>query len=120
MTKSFKLTYLLHSDTLLGEGIYVNERGLMSLCASFVKKVRGDIPDNITVVISDGLMLDSQEVELLHEGFYRWTWRVSSWPNFYHNGMFGPAEDAINSFFPDARCDGLDGTRLVWIKIQAS
>lgn len=111
MTKSFNL----HKDD--GDWLYKAEVKILSICTDFVKQCYGSAPNKITITASTEEITDAIKILVQKHGFYRWSWTNKYWQGS-GGGMYGYVEDQLNKLFPDAREDGKDEPKEVWIKFS--
>jgi hypothetical protein len=107
------------------DGVYClgNEK---MLCHDFVCLVGGrkeidTIEDEIRVTVSDNLLEGALVLWVRKEGYYRWSWTFDDGYCLFYNQTFGVyqgVEEVLKDFFPDAREDGLDKARRLWIAID--
>jgi hypothetical protein len=83
------------------------------LCGSFVHGLIGQIPQDITVEVSDNPSPTGFEVQVSRLGYYRWNWRHRQ----FWSGMYPAAEEIAAKFFPDMSTNGADAGSL-WINIH--
>jgi hypothetical protein len=108
MTKSFHL----HKNA--DDWWYKVEIKVLAICSGFVKKCYGSTPDKITVTLYTEEIENATKIFVQKHGFYRWEWFSPDWKK--SGGMYGYAEDQLNKLFPDAKEDGFDKPKELWIK----
>jgi hypothetical protein len=98
-------------------GLKVDKKERKVLCPQFVEGILGAKPPAIEVVISDEPMNKALRIAVLKGGYYRWWWRFYDCDQSFF-GMTTFAENALTSFFKDARDDGLEPEHIVWLFIK--
>jgi len=141
MTKTFMLEY--HDGVYSLPGVREKKGELIPiwnrlLCAEFVELAlygyhysRGMInykdgsaiamPAAISVIISNEPIGGAISIGVTKEGYYRWRWRhLTEYYRFFTtwHGYYSDAEEILKDFFPDAREDGLDEEKELWILIE--
>ena len=114
MTKTFQLQWQ--------DGVYCFGKEKM-LCWDFVRLVGGkkEIEDNIKITASTDLIENVFSVWIRKEGYFRWSWVFDDGYCLFYNetfGMYEAVEDVLKDFFPDAKEDGLDDPKRLWILIE--
>ena len=112
MTKTYDLK-------MGGDGTYYSGQR-KALCTSFVSKIVGRTPANITVKLSDTKFDGAWELAATRTGRYRWFAQCCGRP---WEAMWLIAEEELGSFYPLAKDDPPDdgGTELTfWLSISES
>lgn len=95
-----------------------------AMCRAFVEWAThtGTLAREINVTASTDEIPGATKIFVTKQGYYRWNWSDSLYPNrrnplSHHmdGGISTYSEDTLNRFFPDAREDGLDQPRPLWL-----
>ena len=129
MTRTFDLDWINGAYGIRGRverGGEVEDRWEKMLCWEFVQQITGigEVPDKIRVTASDDPIESYRDkVEILfirRVGYYRWDWAWDNGKMIIKGiaGMYKGVEEILQDFFPDAREDGLDEWKRIWIRIE--
>jgi len=104
------------------KGVYYLGKERM-LCWNFVQLVgnKKEIEDNITVIASTEPIEGAHILWIRKEGYYRWSWTFDDGYCLFYNetyGIYEGVEEVLKDFFPDARENGLDEAKRLWILIK--
>ena len=122
MTRTIELT--------LRDNVYVNKDTEKVLCGEFVRLLIQKTPDSILVTASTEPISGAAEIGVMKCGYYRWWWQFRDrvWNKFgtyitidksvHPWNYLHPVEDTFNDFFPDAREDGLDKEKKLWVSVS--
>jgi hypothetical protein len=86
------------------------------MCIDFVERCMGASPDFVTLTISTDPVEKYQKVLIIKTGYYRWNWYITEWNT--GSGIYPCAEDILNKIFPNARIDGLDTYKELYISFK--